>query len=54
MMPLHAKGPLVSNSEPAGAAGYRLLVVLSTRRFSPARGSAVNGSSVVIECIELT
>jgi hypothetical protein len=37
MMPLHPKGALVSNSEPVGAAGYRRLVVLSMRRFSPAR-----------------
>jgi hypothetical protein len=54
MMPLHPKGALVSNSEPVGAAGYRRLVVLSMRRFSPARGSALNGSSVAIEYIELT
>jgi hypothetical protein len=46
MMPFHPNGALVSNSEPVGAAGYRLLVVLSMRRFSPARGSAGAGSSL--------
>jgi len=53
-MPLHPKGALESKSEPVGAAGYRLLVVLSMRRLSPARGSTFNESSVTTKGMLVT
>jgi hypothetical protein len=53
-MPLHPKGTLESKREPVGAAGYRLLVVLSMRRLPPAWGSAFDGLSVTTEYMRVT